>query len=145
MSKTFKGRVVIDGNVSGKAMVSHQGLNTLATFYAGMADRSPLCHDQGNKDLYEKHVAGSILCIPTTIGSTTGGMILECAAKIGIAPKAMLYSKHIDTVSAAGILLARIWDNNDIVCVDQLGDEFLNTVKEGDTVTIKSDGTVIVG
>lgn len=75
----------------------------------------------------------------------TGGMIIQCAAKIGIGPKAMLYAKHIDTVSAAGILLADIWDNNRIVCVDELGDDFLNTVKTGDTVSIAEDGTVTVG
>jgi hypothetical protein len=57
----------------------------------------------------------------------------------------MLYAKHIDTVSATGILLADIWDNNRIVCVDELGDDFLNTVKTGDTVSIAEDGTVTVG
>lgn len=145
MSQTFKGRVVVAGDVTGQAAVSRQPLNTLATYYAGMADRSPLCHDQGNRDLYNKVVADKILCIPKTIGSTTGGMILQCAAKIGIGPRAMLYAEHIDTVSAAGVLLADIWDNNRIVCVDQLGSTFLEAVKEGDTVTVKKDGTVIVG
>lgn len=52
MSRTFKGRVVLSGAVKGEAAVSRQGFNTLATYYAGMADRSPLCHDQGNPDLY---------------------------------------------------------------------------------------------
>lgn len=145
MSRTFKGRVVLSGAVKGEAAVSRQGFNTLATYYAGMADRSPLCHDQGNPDLYKKPIAGKIICLPQTIGSTTGGMIIQCAAKIGIGPKAMLYAKHIDTVSAAGILLADIWDNNQIVCVDELGDDFLNTVKTGDTVSIAEDGTVTVG
>ena len=53
MSRTFKGRVVLSGAVKGEAAVSRQGFNTLATYYAGMADRSPLCHDQGNPDLYK--------------------------------------------------------------------------------------------
>ncbi len=145
MSQTFKGRVVVAGDVTGQAAVSRQPLNTLATYYAGMADRSPLCHDQGNRDLYNKVVADKILCIPKTIGSTTGGMILQCAAKIGIGPRAMLYAEHIDTVSASGVLLADIWDNNRIVCVDQLGPKFLEAVKQGDTVAVKKDGTVIVG
>ncbi len=145
MSRKFKGRVVLSGKHSGKAMVSHQGLNTLATYYAGMASRSPLCHDQGNKDLYQKHIAGTVLCLPKTIGSTTGGMILQCAAKIGIAPKAMLYAERIDTVSAAGVLLSDIWDNNRIICVDELGADFLAAVKEGDTVSIEEDGTVTIG
>lgn len=145
MSQTFKGRVVVEGDVTGQAAVSRQGFNTLATYYAGMSDKSPVCHDQGNPDLYNQVVAGRILCIPKTIGSTTGGLILQCTAKIGIGPRAMLYAEHIDTVSAAGILLADIWDNNPIVCVDQLGPKFLEAVKQGDTVTVRKDGTVIVG
>ena len=145
MSRTFKGRVVLSGAVKGEAAVSRQGFNTLATYYAGMADRSPLCHDQGNPDLYKKPIAGKIICLPQTIGSTTGGMIIQCATKIGIGPKAVLYAEHIDTVSAAGILLSQIWDNNTIVCIDQLGKDFLDSVKTGDKVTVKSDGTVTIG
>ena len=61
MSRTFKGRVVLSGAVKGEAAVSRQGFNTLATYYAGMADRSPLCHDQGNPDLYKKPIAGKII------------------------------------------------------------------------------------
>ena len=57
----------------------------------------------------------------------------------------MLYAKHIDTVSASGIQLADIWDNNRIVFVDELGEDLLNTVKTGDTVSIAEDGTVTVG
>ena len=30
--KSFKGRAIIEGNVKGKAVVSHQGLNILASF-----------------------------------------------------------------------------------------------------------------
>ncbi len=145
MAKTFKGRVIIAGNVTGEAAVTKRGFNTLATYYAGMASRSPICHDQGNPDLYQKEIAGKIICLPTTIGSTTGGMIIQCAAKIGIGPKAMLYAEHIDTVSAAGILMADIWDNNKIICIDSLGKDFLNAVKTGDKVTVSTDGTVTVG
>ena len=145
MSKTFKGRVIIPGDVTGEAAVTRQGFNTLATYYAGIPDRSPLCNDQNNPDLYKKPIAGKIICLPATIGSTTGGMIIQCATKIGIGPRAMLYADHIDTVSAAGILMSHIWDDNTIVCVDQLGSEFLESVKTGDKVTVKEDGTVTVG
>lgn len=68
MSRTFKGRVVLSGAVKGEAAVSRQGFNTLATYYAGMADRSPLCHDQGNPDLYKKPIAGkSSACLRRSV------------------------------------------------------------------------------
>ena len=57
MAKTFKGRVIIAGNITGEAAVTRHGFNTLATYYAGMASRSPICHDQGNPDLYQKEIA----------------------------------------------------------------------------------------
>jgi hypothetical protein len=45
-----------------------------------------------------------LICLPQTIGSTTGGMILQSVTELGIGPKAMLFSKHIDSLAAAGII-----------------------------------------
>jgi hypothetical protein len=41
--------------------------------------------------------------------------------------------------------MADIWREERIVTVDSLGDEFLDTVKMGDQISIKEDGTVEVG
>ena len=38
--KEFKGRVIAEGTVSAEAVVSHEGLNTLASFQKG-----PYCSD----------------------------------------------------------------------------------------------------
>ena len=142
--KTFKGRVVLGGNLTGESVVSHQGFNTLATYFRGLTTGSSICLDQNNKDLYKKDVGGKIICLPRTIGSTTGGMILQCAADVGIGPAAMLYADHIDSISAAGIILAEVWNNKRIVAIDELGDEFLEAVQDGQQIEIKEDGTVIV-
>jgi uncharacterized protein len=142
--KTFKGRVVLGGNLTGESVVSHQGFNTLATYFRGLTTGSSICLDQNNKDLYKKDVGGKIICLPRTIGSTTGGMILQCAADVGIGPAAMLYADHVDSISAAGIILAEVWNNKRIVAIDELGDEFLETVQDGQQIEIKEDGTVIV-
>jgi uncharacterized protein len=142
--ETFKGRVVLGGKVTGETVVSRQGVNILATYFKGLPTKSPICNDQNNPYLYKKVVAGKILCLPEAIGSTTGGMILECAAVQGIAPIAMLYANHIDTLSAAGIILADVWNGRRIVAVDQLGWEFLNYAQDGQTVDIGEDGTVTV-
>lgn len=142
--KTFKGRVVLGGNLTGESVVSRQGFNTLATYFRGLTTGSSICNDQNNKDLYQKDVGRKIICLPKTIGSTTGGMILQCAADVGIGPAAMLYADHIDSISAAGIILAEVWNDKKIVAIDQLGDEFLEAVQDGQTIEIKEDGTVIV-
>ena len=56
----------------------------------------------------------------------------------------MLFSQPIDSLAAAGVILADVWTEHSIVAVDSLGEEFLNAVKDGDKITIKEDGTVIV-
>jgi predicted aconitase with swiveling domain len=57
----------------------------------------------------------------------------------------MLCAHHIDAVSASGIVMANVWQEKPIITIDLLGDEFLKTVKTGDRIVIKKDGTVEVG
>lgn len=144
--KTFKGRVIAGGNWKGEAVVSHEGMNTLASYQkSAMANKSEvIVSDQNNKDLFGKNITGKALCLPTTIGSTTGGLVIQTICSMKINPSAYLFSKHIDSLAASGIVLAKVWENSDIIAIDQLGDEFLEAVKTGDTVEIKADGTVVV-
>jgi predicted aconitase with swiveling domain len=148
VSKTFKGRVVLSGNLSGEATVSRQAFNTSGSYFenmfAGRTDAAP-CTDASNKELVGKDLSGAILCVPTTVGSTMGGMALMGMKAIGVGPQAMLFSKPIDTLAAAGVLMADIWKNQRIVTIDMLGDEFLETVQMGDPIAIHEDGTVEVG
>jgi len=60
----------------------------------------------------------------------------------GIAPKAMLFANHIDSLAACGILMGDNWLGKRIVTLDLLGDDFLNAVKTGDKVTVQKDGTI---
>lgn len=57
----------------------------------------------------------------------------------------MLFSGHIDSLAAAGAVLADVWvDGVSMPVVDCLGDEFLQYVKDGMTVTVGQDGIVTV-
>ena len=147
--KTFKGRIVAPGNVTAEAVVSHAGLNTLASFQGALqfGDKKATCGDQNNPDLYNKQMAGKALCLPQTIGSTTRGLVLYCACAMGRQPAAMLFSMPIDSLAGAGVVIADVWLKDDkakMVVVDSLGDEFLNYVKDGMSITVKEDGTVEV-
>jgi predicted aconitase with swiveling domain len=146
MGRTFKGRVVLGGNIKGECVVSHEGVNTLASFQKSALKKAKkvICSDGNNKDLYNKNLTGKIMCLPKTIGSTTGGMVLQTIAQMGIGPLAMLFSEHIDSLAAAGIILAEVWTNERIIAVDQLGDEFLKYVHDGQVIDIKEDGTIFV-
>ena len=145
--KEFKGRVIAEGTVSAEAVVSHEGLNTLASFQKALqfGDKNATCSDQNNKDIFGKQMAGKALCLPQTIGSTTGGLVLYCACSMNRQPACMLFSKPIDSLAAAGAILADVWlDNAKMPVVDSLGEEFLEYVKDGMIITVKEDGTVAV-
>ena len=145
--KEFKGRIVAPGAVTASALVSHEGLNTLASFQGALqfGDKKATCGDQNNPDLFGKQMLGKALCLPQTIGSTTGGLVLYCACAMERQPACMLFSKPIDSLAAAGSILASVWlDGINMPVIDSLGDEFLNYVKDDMTITVKEDGTVCV-
>ena len=145
--REFKGRIVTPGTVTAEAVVTHGGLNTLASFQKALqfGDKNATCGDQNNPDLYGKAMAGKALCLPQTIGSTTGGMVIYCACAMGRQPACMLFSNPIDSLAAAGSILASVWlPEAQMPVVDSLGEEFLSYVKDGMTVTVKEDGTVCV-
>lgn len=144
--KKFKGRVVVPGEASAEALVTGAGFNTLASFQKALmfGDKEAKCSDQNNQDLYGKPMRGKALCLPQTIGSTTGGMVLYCAVKMERQPACMLFSKPIDSLAAAGAILAGVWTDVPMPTVDNLGDEFLEYVKSGMRITVENDGTVTV-
>lgn len=144
--KQFKGRVLAGGKWKGEAVVSRQGVNTLATFQKSALKNAKEVYasDQNNPDIFEKNITGKALCLPITIGSTTGGLVIQTICAMKINPAAFLFSEHIDPLAASGIVLARIWEDSPVIAVDMLGEEFLKTVKTGDTVEIAEDGTVTV-
>lgn len=146
MAMTFQGRVVAPGEVKAKALVSHGGFNTLASFQMALmfGDKQVKCGDQNNPDLYKKPMLGKALCLPETIGSTTGGMVLYTACALGKQPACMLFSKPIDSLAASGAILAANWTDSNMPVIDKLGEEFLSYVKDGMTVTVGADGIVTV-
>ena len=144
--KEFKGRVLCGGTLTGEALVTHTGLNTLATFQKSALKNAKqiIGSDQNNPDLYNKVITGKILCLPNTIGSTTGGLVLQTVCSMGIAPSAMLFSNEIDSLAGSGVILAKFWENSDMIAIDKLGEDFLNYVETGDQITISEDGTVTI-
>ena len=146
MKKQFKGRPVIAGSAAGEAVVTKGGVNILASMQKDLLAKKRVITsgDQNNPELYGKQLTGKVLCLPRTIGSTTGGMILQKAIGADLAPTALLFAESIDSLAAAGVILAKVWNEKAIVTVDRLGDAFLGTVKDGDRIEISADGGVTV-
>ena len=76
--REFQGRVVAPGTGTAPALVSHGGVNTLASFQKALqfGDKKATCGDQNNPDLFGKQMLGKALCLPQTFGATTGGLVL---------------------------------------------------------------------
>ena len=131
MIKRYKGRVVVPGDVIAEALVTHAGFNTLANLKTAGSFLNPkgVLQDMNNPELY---------------GSTTGGMVLYCASVMGVGPACMLFSKKADTLAVAGAVLTANWSEHPIVLVDDLGDSFLEEIKEGQRIHVRKDGTVLV-
>ena len=149
--KTFHGRVVVPGTCSAEALVSHGGFNTLASYQMALMfgdllgkDNEVKCGDQNNPDLYKKPMLGKALCLPQTIGSTTGGMVLFTVCAKNKQPACMLFSMPIDSLAASGAILSNVWTDSKMPVVDNLGQEFLDYVQTGMTVTVGEDGLVTV-
>ena len=131
--REFQGRVVVPGACKAEALVSHGGFNTLASYQMALmfGDKAVKCGDQNNPDLYKKSMLGKALCLPQTIGSTTGGMVLFTVCSYGKQPACMLFSKPIDSLAASGV-------------VDNLGEDFLAYVKDGMEIRVSESGLVTV-
>ena len=145
--KIFQGRVITPGEVSAEAVVTKEGFNTLASFQMALqfGDKKVKCGDQSNKELYGKSLLGKALCLPQTIGSTTGGLVLYCACAMQKNPACLLFANHIDSLAAAGAVLADVWvDSVSMPVIDSLGEEFLNYVKDGMQITVRLNGVVEV-
>lgn len=145
--KKFQGRPALGGDAQGQAAVSDLGFNATASYMHVLFENSNsgVCKDHDNTAIYGLDLAGRILCIPKTIGSSAAAGMYMVLAERGIAPKAMLFAEHIDSIAACGLIMADVWAEGDrIITVDQLGDEFLNSVETGNQVKIEADGSVSV-
>jgi len=148
MAKKFKGRPIVPGKLEGEALVSKQPFNTTASYFenmfAGNTKTAP-CTDANNKELYKKDLKGAIICTPQTVGSTMGAGAIMGMNLLGVGFKAMLFSSHIDSIAAGGLIMDDVWNERKVITIDLLGDGFMEAVKTGDKIKISEDGTVQVG
>ncbi len=105
----FKGTAVIPGQCAGQAVVTSQPINFLAAYDRNLVfkwrkgkigDRH---HELVNQDLRDK-----VLFVPTSIGSTAGGVILLETIRAQIAPRAIVV-QSAESLLVSGAILARVW------------------------------------
>ena len=146
--RSFKGRAVLPGELKGEALVSKQPFNLTGSYFenmfAGNTETAP-CTDANNPDLFRKDMKDAIMCTSQCVGSTMGAGALMGVSELGVGLKAFLFSSHIDSIAAGGLIIDDVWYGRRVITVDLLGDEFLEAVNTGDPIAIHEDGTVEVG
>ena len=146
--KVFRGRPILPGKLQGKALVSKQPFNLTGSYFenmfAGNTKTAP-CTDANNKALFGKDMKDAIMCTSQCVGSTMGAGALMGVSELGVGLKAFLFSNHIDSIAAGGLIIDDVWYDRRVITIDLLGDDFLEAVNTGDPISIKEDGTVEVG
>jgi predicted aconitase with swiveling domain len=98
----INGRGLVDGIVSGSLVASRQSLSFLGgvdRFTGEIVDRK--------NNLYGERIAGKILYIPTSVGSTVGAYIIYSICKNNLGPKAIVCEKA-DSTLVTGCAIAGI-------------------------------------
>ncbi len=146
--KTFKGRPILPGKLEGNALVSKLPFNLTGSYFenmfAGNTKTAP-CTDANNEALFGKDMKDAILCTSQCVGSTMGAGALMGVSELKVGLKAFLFSHHIDSIAAGGLIIDDVWYGRRVITVDLLGDEFLEAVNTGDPIAIHEDGTVEIG
>ena len=126
---SWQGRVIFEGNITGKALVSSQP----SSFFGGVDPDTGVVVEKGHP-LEGKCISGMVLVFPTGKGSTVGSYSLYRLKKNGKAPRAVINAQY-ETIIAVGCIIA------EIPCVDSIP---IGEIPDGAQLHIKNGSISIV-
>jgi predicted aconitase with swiveling domain len=128
--KKISGRGVIEGTAKGEAIVSTQPFG----FFGGVNPSTGLVIDKWH-ELYGQNIKGKVMVYPEGRGSTVGAAVVLELVRTGCAPAAII-NRKIETITAAGGLMAKKFYNKDMPMVDRLSEDPIKAIKTGDIVEV---------
>jgi len=128
--KTIKGRGVIEGRVKAEAIVSTQPFG----FFGGVNPATGIVIDKWH-ELYGQSIKGKVMVYPEGRGSTVGAAVVLEIVRTGYAPAAII-NRKIETITAAGGLMAKKFYNVELPMVDRLSEDPIKAIKTGDLVEV---------
>ncbi|MHB8993416.1 MAG: aconitase X [Chloroflexota bacterium] len=134
---TLRGRAVVAGVAEGIALVAEKPLS----FWGGVDPATGEVIDRRH-DLSGRLVAGRVLVLPFSRGSSTTSSVLLEAIRVGTAPAAIV-SSAVDPMLALGAIVAGELYNRTLPVV-ALAEADYRHLRTGDRVAIYQDGTVEV-
>ncbi len=135
MVRVLKGKPVVGGEARGEAIVSGEPIS----FWGGIDPRTGEVIDRRH-ELSGANVTGRIFVFPTGRGSSTASAILLEAVRTGAAPAAIINLK-VDPILALGSIVADEMYGRTVPIV-LLDEEAFSSIKQGDQLTLETDGTV---
>lgn len=137
--KKIIGRGILDGKVKAEAIVSSQPFG----FFGGVDPSTGIVIDKWH-ELFGQSIKGKVFVFPEGRGSTVGAAIMLELARTGCEPAAIINVK-IETITAAGGLLAKNFYNKDIPMIDRFSENPIELIKTGDMVEVDgATGEVII-
>lgn len=128
MSTILRGRVIVEGDARGIALVSDRPIS----FLGGVDPDTGRIVEPGHP-LEGQSVAGRVLVFPMGKGSTVGSYTLYRLAKAGLAPAAIVNAES-EPIVAVGALIAGI------PMIDRVD---INVLATGQTLTLRGEELVV--
>lgn len=137
--KKLQGNGIVAGIGKGEAIVS----STPFGFFGGVNPTTGIVIDKWH-ELFGQSISGKIFIYPEGRGSTVGAAIMLELARSGFAPAAII-NVNVETITAAGGLLAKKFYDTDIPIVDGISMEDLRSIKQGTIVEVNGEtGQIVV-
>jgi len=134
----IEGRVLIEGQASGPAMVLDDRLSFWGGFDPANGEIIDVHHPQ-----YGELVGGSILCIAQSRGSAgTPGGIAE-TLRNGSGPRAFVLAERDVNISVGTLVANRLYDLE--VPVLEVSLSMMAQIRSGDQLTIDRQGVILIG
>ena len=131
--KILNGRRITHGIAKGEAVVS----KTAFGFYGAVDPHTGVVSDKRH-ELFGRKIAGKVLVFPEGRGSTAGAITILELARCGTAPAAMI-NRVTEPILATGAILAEKFYNITIPVIDNLVNNSINELSDGDNVTVDAN------
>ncbi|MBI4862969.1 MAG: DUF126 domain-containing protein [Candidatus Riflebacteria bacterium] len=140
---TIRGRRITGGKARGQALVTRMPVNFAASHITPINILFPSRIQDRHHDLYRADVKGRILVLPTAVGSTYSGIVLQGLITRRVAPAAII-AQNADSFIVSGVVFAEVWFGLGMPVVEYPGADLFELIRTGDTVEVDADGGEIV-
>ena len=144
---TLQGTGMVGGRAAGAALVTRMPVNFTAAFtkpHNLIPSRRAEVRDR-HHDLFGHSIAGTVLVLPTCIGSTFTGMVLMQLMSEDKGPAAII-AQTADSLLVSGAILAEVWFGKGVPVVEYRREDLFDKIRTGDPVRVDGDtGEIGIG